>query len=338
MTFLVLGILLFLLVASDIVKTTLSMRGGGMITNRVSRLLWRLFFLASGRKGESKLLEYTGQCVLLCVLLSWIACLWLSLFLMLASDPWSVVNGTTKAPADLWQMAYYAGYTLSTLGVGDYVAASDGWRIVTSAAAFCGLTFITMAITYIVPVLSAVSVQRQLSIQVTGMGGTPQQILLNSWNGEDFSAFYDSATDLAQTLVEHTLNYHAYPVVHCFHDSNPDKSMIPAIARLDETLWLLSEIDADKPQSRLKHKQLESAIDRHLALLQANFALRTSFDDARPEIDLDALRQAGIRFRHGTSEQDASRAKRRSLLRGLMASDGWNWSTVYGNGGGAGQA
>ncbi len=334
MVFLVLGILLFLLVAADIVKTTLSMRGGGMITNRVSRLLWRLFFLAAGRKGESKLLEYTGQCVLIGVLLSWVACLWLSLFLMLASDPGSVINGTTKTPADLWQTAYYAGYTLSTLGVGDYVAASDGWRMVTSAAAFCGLIFITMAITYIVPVLSAVSVQRQLSIQVTDMGGTPQQILLNSWNGEDCSAFYVSATDLAQMLVEHTLNYHAYPVVHCFHDRHPDKSLIPAIARLDETLWLLGQIDADKPQRGLKHKQLESAIDRHLALLQSNFGFHASRNDAdEPEVDLAALRQAGIRFRQADVEPDASRAKRRALLHGLMESDGWNWSAVYGDAG-----
>jgi len=159
-----LGILLFLLIAADIIKTTLSTRGGGMLTNAVTRSVWSLFFRAAGRQGRSGVLQYAGQFVVLSVLLSWILGLWASLFLLFASHPGSIVDDATKLPADLWETFYYAGFTLSTLGVGDYAAAADGWRVLTSAAAFCGLTFITAAITYIVPVLSAVSLQNQLSL------------------------------------------------------------------------------------------------------------------------------------------------------------------------------
>lgn len=138
-----LGILLFLLIAADIIKTTLSTRGGGMLTNAVTRSVWALFFRAAGRQGRSGLLQYAGQFVVLSVLLSWILGLWASLFLLFASHPGSIVDDATKLPADLWETFYYAGFTLSTLGVGDYAAAADGWRVLTSAAAFCGLTFIT---------------------------------------------------------------------------------------------------------------------------------------------------------------------------------------------------
>ncbi len=248
MAFLILGILLFLVTAIDITKTTLSSRGGGLLTNGVSRLVWFGFFAAARRRGGSKLLEYAGQTVLLSVLLTWIACLWMSLFLMLASDSSSVVNSTTKVAADLWETFYYAGFTLSTLGVGDYAAAGNGWRILTSAAAFCGLTFITAAITYIVPVVSAVSLQNQLSLLITSMGRTPQDILINSWNGSDFSRFYDNASDLRQMLVEHTLNHHAYPVIRCFHNSDASKNVIPAVATLDEVLRLLDSVSAEVPQ------------------------------------------------------------------------------------------
>lgn len=103
MAFLVLGVLLFLATPTDIIKTTLSTRGGGMLTNGLTRLVWRGFFWASGRRGESKLLEYAGPCVLVSVLLLWICCLWFSLFLMLASAPGAVVNSTTKVAADLWE-------------------------------------------------------------------------------------------------------------------------------------------------------------------------------------------------------------------------------------------
>jgi hypothetical protein len=328
MVLLVIGVLLFLMVVLDMGKTTLSMRGGGGITNALARVVWRLFFVAAGRRGESKLLEYAGQCVLLSILLTWIACLWLSLFLMLASHPGSVVDGTTKVPADLWETFYYAGFTLSTLGVGDYSAAGDGWRVLTSAAAFCGLTFITVAITYFVPVLSAVSLQNQLSIFVTSMGKTPQQIVLNSWNGRDFSWFYDSATDLSQMLVQHTLNHHSHPVVHCFHNSEVSKNIIPAIVTLDETLRLLDRVDV--PQDRLKRKVLEAAINQHLDLLQSNYLRRVSPTIPGPAAALEPLTQAGIPLKTPHHAEHEDMGKRRKLLGALLAADGWTWDDVLG--------
>lgn len=294
MVFLVLGIVLFLITAMDIIKTTLSTRGGGPITNAVSRMVWRCFFNVAGRRGESRLLEYAGQCVLLLALLTWIASLWLSLFLMLASDPASVVNDTTKLAADLWETLYYAGFTLSTLGVGDFAASNDAWRVLTSAAAFCGLTFITAAITYIVPVLWAVSLQNQLSLLISSMGRTPQEILINSWNGSDFSRFYDNASNIRQMLVEHTLNHQAYPVIRCFHNKQTEKNVIPAVASLQEVLQLLEGVAGEVPQDTLKHKMLVSALDHHIEMQRSNYLGRVDSHANAPVMDLASLREAGI--------------------------------------------
>ncbi|MCQ4327830.1 potassium channel family protein [Stutzerimonas stutzeri] len=306
------------------------MRGGGKITNGLSRGVWRAFFLAAGRRGESKLLEYAGQCVLLSILLCWIAGLWLSLFLVLASHPGSVVDGTTKLAANLWETFYYAGFTLSTLGVGDYSASANGWRVLTSAAAFCGLAFITVAITYLVPVLSAVGLQNQLSILVTSMGRTPQQILLNSWSGTDFAWFYDGASKLSQMLVQHTLNHHSHPVVHCFHNSEASKSIIPAIVTLDETLRLLDRISSDVPQDRLKRKMLKTAIDQHLEMLRSNYLRRVSPTVPAPVVTLEPLEQAGIPLIEPGDEQPPRLDERRKLLGALLEADGWSWDDVFG--------
>lgn len=332
MIFLVLGIVLFLITAADIIKTTLSTRGGGMLTNAISRVVWRCFFSASGRRGESKLLEYAGQCVLLLVLLTWIACLWLSLFLMLASDPGAVQNGTTKLAANRWETLYYAGFTLSTLGVGDYSASSDGWRVLTSAAAFCGLTFITAAITYIVPVLSAVSLQNQLSLLITSMGRTPQEILANSWNGSDFSRFYDNASDIRQMLVEHTLNHHAYPVIRCFHNRHASKNVIPAVATLDEVLRLLDRVSEDIPQDGLKRKMLGSALDRHLDMQRINYLSGVSSEAEMPEVDVSPLNVAQIPLKAptGSDADEDEQRKRCALITALLEADGWRWEHVYG--------
>jgi hypothetical protein len=328
MVLLVLGVLLFLVVVLDMAKTTLSMRGGGKITNALARAVWRLFFLAARRQGESRLLEYAGQCVLISILLTWIVCLWLSLFLALASHPGSVIDSTTKAAADLWETFYYAGFTLSTLGVGDYSASGDGWRVLTSAAAFCGLTFITVAITYFVPVLSAVSLQNQLSIIVTSLGRTPQQILLNSWNGTDLSRFYDSAIGLSQMLVQHTLNHHSYPVVHCFHNREASKSIIPAIVTLDETLRLLDQVDVG--QDRLKRKVLEAAINQHLDLLKSNYLRCVSPQAPGPVVALEPLEHAGIPLKRPAHVQHVGQDERRKLLGALLEADGWSWADVFG--------
>jgi hypothetical protein len=338
MAFLIAGILLFLFTAIDLTKTTLSTRGGGIITNSVSRSVWRCFFIAAGRRGDSKLLEYAGQCVLLLVLLTWVACLWLSLFLMLASDPGAVVNSTTKLIADRWETFYYAGFTLSTLGVGDYVASSDGWRVLTGAAAFCGLIFITAAITYIVPVLSAVSLQNQLSLLITSMGRTPQEIIVNSWNGSDFSRFYDLASDVRQMLVEHTLNHHAYPVIRCFHNKHASKNVIPAVIRLDESFRLLDLVSDAIPQDCLKRKMLREALDQHLDMQRNNYLSRRhresngDYHDAPlPDVDMSPLRAAEIPLKPDEERagKDAQQAQRRESLGALLKADGWGWTDVY---------
>ena len=327
MVFLILGILLFLITATDITKTTLSTRGGGTITNTVSRSVWLFFFALAGRRGEAKLLEYAGQCVLLLVLLTWIACLWLSLFLMLASDPASVINGTTKTAADLWETFYYAGFTLSTLGVGDFAASNDAWRVLTSAAAFCGLTLITAAITYIVPVLSAVSLQNQLGLLISSMGRTPQEILVNSWNGSDFSRFYDNASDIRQMLVEHTLNHHAYPVIRCFHKSDACKNVIPAIATLEAVLRLLDHVNAEVPQDRLKRRMLECAMDQYV-LMQRSSSMGWERKDMPHRLDAALLSEAGIPLKgNKVAEGNADRS---GVISGLLQADGWSWDEVYG--------
>jgi hypothetical protein len=268
--------------------------------------------------------------VLLSVLLSWIGCLWLSLFLMLASHPGSVIDSTARTSADLWETFYYAGFTLSTLGVGDYAASGDGWRVLASAAAFCGLTFITAAISYFVPVLSAVSLQYQISIYVSSMGRTPQEIVVNSWNGSDFSSFYTNASELCQMLMTHRLNHHSYPVIHYFHDSDACKSIIPAIVTLDAALQLLDRVSTDVPQDLLKRKMVSSAINEHLGLLRSNYLPRELPPATGPVVELRPLEEAGIPLKPA-GEAERQSDERRSLLGALLEADGWHWNDVYGD-------
>ncbi|AKD05030.1 potassium channel family protein [Pontibacter korlensis] len=331
--FLCLGTFIFLVTALDIIKTTLSTMGGGKLTNFITKRVWLIYFSASGKDGKSKLLSYAGPTILVSILLTWIIGLWSGLFLVLLSDADSIVNSQTKASASALEKLYYAGFTLSTLGIGDYIASNNTWRIVTGVAAFSGLAFITASITYFVPVLSAVGLQSKLSLYINSMGKSPQQILTNSWNGKSFSSFFDNTSDLCQMLMQHTMNHHSYPVIHYFHNSKPQHSIAPALVKLDETSKLLQHgIAGEEAINRLKLNMLQTTIDAFLDMVQGSFLRDTSTKEAAPTPNLLQLREGDMPLR----EQDETAQtfnttlqERRKVLTALLEMDGWSWNDVY---------
>ncbi|GHA81909.1 ion channel [Pontibacter akesuensis] len=328
-----LGALVFALTALDIIKTTFSSNGGGMITSLVSKGVYKAIFLTAGKKGRSKLLGYAGPAVLVSILLVWIAGFWLGFFVALLSETDSVVHSVTKTPAGTVEKLYYAGFTLSTLGIGDYVASNDFWRIVTDVAAYSGLVFITTSITYFLPVLSAVGLQSTLSLYISGMGKTPQQMLTKSWNGKDFSSFFDNTSDLCQMLIKHTMNHHSYPVIHHFHNSQPKLSITPAIVLLDEAYQLLGNaLQQDVAVDEVKMSMLQTALDSYLEVVREGFLKNASPNEKAPVPDLRLLEEKRIPLKGKEAvrhyfEQDLG--ERRKLLTALLEMDGWSWKEVY---------
>lgn len=328
------GFILFAAIVFDLVKTTFSSTGGGFITKFLSKGVWQLFFWAAGKNGRSGLLPYAGSLTMLTVLLFWVVGLWAGFFLLLLSDYDSIISSSTQAPADTLEKLYYAAFTLSSLGVGDFTATTDFWRIITGVAGFSGLVFITASITYFVPVLSAVGQKSKFCTYLHSMGKTPQEILINSWNGADFSLFLDKASDLTQMLAEHSLNHHAYPVIHYFHSSKPELSIAPTVVLLNETLQLLHSVVAkDVVADKLSVAMLQAAIDQYINVVEGNFLKVDSNEDEMPEPDLHALLEKGIPLRERTLNGDDKLKpflERRKLLTNLLVKDGWTWRDVYG--------
>ncbi|GAB3196927.1 potassium channel family protein [Pontibacter aydingkolensis] len=295
--------------------------------------MYKAIFLAAEKKGKSKLLGYAGPAVLVSILSVWIAGFWVGLFIALLSDSDSVVHSVTKTPAGTLEKLYYAGFTLSTLGIGDYVASNDFWRIVTDVAAYSGLVFITTSITYFLPVLSAVGLQSTLSLYISGMGKTPQQILTKSWNGKDFSSFFDNTSDLCQMLMKHAVNHHSYPVIHYFHNSQPKHSITPAIVLLDEAYQLLANaLQREVAVDETKMSMLQTALDAYLEVVREGFLKNASPNEKALVPDLRLLEEKRVPLKGKEAirhyfEQDLR--ERRRLLTALLEMDGWSWKEVY---------
>jgi hypothetical protein len=79
---------------------------------------------------------------------------------------------------------FYTGYTLSTLGLGDMEPEGNFWDILTAILSFTGLILISIAITYLIPVVSAEIAKRKISVNT--IGGSVEEMLLNYWDGKDF--------------------------------------------------------------------------------------------------------------------------------------------------------
>lgn len=333
MLYFTLGILVLLVVVADILKTALSSQGGGTVTNAVSRAVWIALFSAARRNARSSVLNYAGMTVLLAVLLSWVAMLWLGLFLLLVSDTGSVVSSQGAATGPLEKL-YYAGFSLSTLGVGDYKATGDGWRITTSAFAFAGLVLITTSITYFVPILSAVNLQSKISLYIYSMGENPQEILQNTWNGKDFSAFISMVPELTDMLFQHQLHHRSYPVLHYFHNTDPSLSAKRSIVQLAETLSLLKYgVQHNESETgKFQLMRLEGSINAYLDTVTSSY-VREEKERGAPTPAFKRLKECGIPLHadaHIAQCYSGPLRTRRNELAALLSHDGWSWNDVYG--------
>ena len=120
------GAALVLLAFVDAVMTTMTAgTGGGPLTSRLGRGLWRVLLRVSGGRS-SRLLSYAGALILLATVAVWVLLPWGGWTLMVFGSD-AVVDSTTGGPASVPATIYYAGFVVFTLGVGDFVSTTGTW-------------------------------------------------------------------------------------------------------------------------------------------------------------------------------------------------------------------
>ena len=326
--FMLIGPLLYLGVLIDIIKTTLSMQGGGWLTSSVSHTIWNFAFSLARGNPKSRILDHIGYTLLVLIVIIWVVLLWLSFFVLLQSTPDSVVNTTTHIPATTWQKLYYAGFVLSTMGTGDFIASTNLWRMVSDVYAVSGLIFITMSITYFIPVLSAVIKQRELSIGLNSLGRTPFEILNNGWNGRNFNRFIKQTSKFSKSISKHSQNHRAYPVIHFFHNPEPNSSIILQLTKLYEALLILQN---GVKKDNLPHPQeiapLKDSLENYLEVVQDVSRLKVR-NEIPPKIYRNSLNEGDF-VEPSEVELSAENQKKRIVFLKLLKNAGWDWKIIY---------
>ncbi len=322
------GILILIIVIIDILQTTFFLTGSGFLSGKISITIWNLILKFHKKVNSHKFLSYAGSLIILFVFFIWALLFLIGLTLFFHFSDYSVMNATTKLPADLWDKVYYVGYTSTTLGIGDFTAGSNFWEIVTIVSAITGFFLLTLVITYLIPLVSSVEEKRQFASTINNIGGTPEKFLRQLKNGdkyENLSSILISYKSVINSMTQHHL---AYPALHYFHSMEKKTASAPAIAILDEALSMLILCYGDNVKD-ISNMILptKNAIDELLKTLENSFIGSGTDSPALP--NLDSIREVNKEIDHNSfSKYYDSIKKRRQLLLTYVHSDGWEWEDV----------
>ena len=213
------GAALVVLANYDALVTTVAVGSGARpLTSLLARALRAML------RRVPRLLPAGGPLITLATVAAWIVLLWAGYSLLFWADPGAVTASRSGAPASAVSRVYYAGYVLFTLGNGGYQPSVGVWELLTNVATLNGLFVVTLAITFLVPVVSAVVDRRQHASFISALGDSAEDVVVAAWTGRDFAFLQQQLPGLAQQILLTAQRHLSYPVLHDFRSRSPPQS------------------------------------------------------------------------------------------------------------------
>ncbi len=324
----IIGVGLLLAVVLDVLPTTMA-RGSGFLTRRVSAVLGSLLTRRKHANEHKHRLVSGGFLAMLSVIVLWVVLFWTGWTLVYCGSETAVVNTQTKVPATLLERIYFSGYTLSTLGLGDFQPQGAVFLLAAVVHSLSGLFIITFSVSYMIPVLQAAVERAHLALRISGLGRTPQEIILRACPAQGHCHMLEQhllalAPDIALLAQRHA----AYPVLHYFVGHHPQEALAPRLAALDEALTIIRHALPELSVHRAACDPARHAITELLGMLDRHYI--HAADPPPPPPRLDALRRHGFTVENdaGFAETARQLEPRRKLLLAMVRAAGWSWDSV----------
>ena len=326
---LIIGLVLLALVSFDVLVTTLTLRGGGFLTKRLSSWLWHGATKMHRYNANHRLLTVIGLLIVLGMALLWYFMTWLAWSLIFNSFQDAIINSSDKEPTSVWGRIYFAAYTLTTLGRGDYLPTNIGWHLLTGLAAANGFFLVTLSIAYLFPVVSAAIQKRSLAIYISTLGGTGDKILTNAWNGKDFGNLDQQLINLTPLILGLSEQHLAYPVLYYFHTRERSRSLPLSLAALDEAITLLKyAIPAEHRPDPASLNPARRACSAFLKTLKSDYIEPENYEPNLIPLKLLEEHEIPTVGDRAFKQNTKHIVKRRKLLLALVRNDGWSWDAV----------
>lgn len=319
------GAALVLYGSVDALWTTLWVDGNaGPFTRRHNSWIRLVVLRLAGRNHRA--LSITGPIVLVTSVLVWAMIPWAGWVLLFSGDPQSLLRVHVGTPAGVVDRIYFAGYTMFTLGNGDFTPNGKFWELATSWASLNGLFMLTLAVTYLLAIIEAVVAKRSFSSQVWALGHTADEFVLHCWNGSGFPSVEMQIVSLTEQLQLVTEQHHAYPMLHFYHEALTKQSVSHNLAVFSEVLLLFRHgVAREVRPAPAALFCAQRAVEEFLSTLHSAFVEPSS--NPTPTPTLVQLEDAGIpvvsdgEFAVAVVERD----QRRRLLRGFLDSERRDW-------------
>ena len=295
------------------------------LTSRLTTGIWKFFRLVVP-KGNHRILSLAGPTILAMTVVSWVVFIWMGWTIIFYSDPSSILVKATNSSPDFSDCWWYVAYTMFTVGNGDFTPQGDWWQIASSLVAFTGMSMVTLSITYLLQVISAVANKRAFASEVTGIGKTAEEFVIKQWTGKDFGAIELQLNSLSSKLTMQNEQHMAFPILHYYHAAREEKSQDVAVAILDDALSLIKFGMEEKnlpPETILTAAR--SSVDTFLITVEQAFIKPAKNIPQNPQIS--RVKEAGVpvipeqEFLNKLKKEE----DRRKLILGLINNGAWRW-------------
>jgi hypothetical protein len=277
-----LGALLILCVLVDIFLTVLyakigshgaSRAGAGIISLRVARAAWWIFRNVSSRLPVNRdaTWSFCGAVTVVCLVAVWSMLLAVGAALMLHPALGEGVRSSSSPHAhDFLSALYVGGSSLSFTSSSDYYPQTGSYRLLYLTNALIGTGCISLTITYVLQLYTAVQQRNALGLSISVMTrctADPAVLLAGLGPQGRFDTGYTIVANLAAELSAIKEAHHLYPVLFFYRPYQPSNS-IPQIAfiALDMVTLLRTALD-DGEYRWLKESAAVESLGRLASLM-----------------------------------------------------------------------
>lgn len=321
------GVIVLIIVMVDVAWTTLTTQGSGPVTRLITIAVEWASTKAHAVLGSRAVLVTAGPIAIAAVGSVWLLSLWFGWLLIFSAFPSGVIEAQSGQAAGLAERVYFVGFTLSTLGMGDFKPGGDATRLLTALAAFNGLVLVTLIITYAVPLVQGAITRRKLAFSICLLGSSPQEMVWRAWQNNNTQGFENALGQVSSDLIQCSEQRLAYPLLDLFHCRLSHFSLGVQLGRLDEALSLLT--DGLQPNYRWNSFTVENT-----RKVISHYLYRSEERSNNGHVDVPPLPAIGLLNTKNIPLADNQDGvfdhlkNRRVRLHRLVRREGWEWSVV----------
>lgn len=289
----VLGAAIIIVTLIDIIWTTLWVDGGaGWITDRLTTGIWRRIL----KSGKENLMNISGPLILTVTLFTCFFLLWFGATVFFAGDLGAIVHSSSSQSITWYQLPYYSGFVVFTLGIGDFTPQTTFFQITTALFSGIGMLMLTLGASYILSIVSAVVEKMTLARNIMGIGESSVDFLQTIWNGKNFNQLDDVLADLNSQITQYTIQIQAFPLLKYYHSEDIEKATTVAIAVLyDSVLVLRYGIKTERLVNTTLVDATVKSINNFIDTSSDSYGnLFEDYDKNPPKLELSSLEQTRI--------------------------------------------